>query len=155
MEYILGLSSQGRIFLFSLGFGFLLGFVYDVFCSVRQFAPGSAKLAVAADTVCFVLSAVLTFFFLLVVDFGRIRLYSASGEIVGWVLHYFTAGRLWRRASGAFLAAVGRIIALIFKPFILIFGKIKKSIKKLSVFLKKSSKKSIKNKNLSCKTQCL
>ena len=88
MEYIQGLPAQTELFLLSLGFGFLLGILYDVFRTLRMMIGSSDKLIFAADLLYFLICGVLSFFFLLVTDEGRLRFYTVLGEALGWMIYY-------------------------------------------------------------------
>ena len=152
MEYILALSSQGKIFLFSLGFGFILGFLYDIFRFFRVAFP-APKLIFALDFLYFIFCAFLTFFFLLVIDSGQLRLSSAAGEIIGFAVYFFTCGVVFRRVAAKVSKAVKTAVSIILKPFKYFYGKILILFKKTIYFFKKTLKKSIKKQNISCKTQ--
>lgn len=150
MEYIHGLSTQGRMFLFSLGFGFLLGILYDLFRVIRLTVSRSRGFTLFMDLLYFAFCTVLTFFFLLVLDAGRIRLYSLGGELLGFLVYYFSFGAVASRAGSRFAKAVKRLFALIFRPFVFIFGKTKAGGKNLSLISKKIIKKFKKKQKLSC-----
>jgi len=152
MEYIHGLLTQGRMFLFSLGFGFLLGFLYDFFRFFRLLVNRSRGFTVFADIFYFLLSTLLTFFFLLVLDGGRVRLYSLGGELAGFLIYYFSfgviAGAVFERISNAFKS----IFAVILLPVKFLFTKNNKVVNNLCSFLKKFFKKFKKKQKLSCQT---
>ncbi len=152
MEYILALSSQGKIFLFSLGFGFILGFLYDIFRFFRVAFP-APKLIFALDFLYFIFCAFLTFFFLLVIDSGQLRLSSAAGEIIGFAVYFSTCSVVFRRIAAKVSKAVKTSVLFILKPFIFLGRKILLLFKKIICFLKKFLKKSIKKQNMSCKIQ--
>lgn len=152
MEYIHGLLTQGRMFLFSLGFGFLLGFLYDFFRFFRLLVNRSRGFTVFADIFYFLLSTLLTFFFLLVLDGGRVRLYSLGGELAGFLIYYFSfgviAGAVFERISNALKS----IFAVILLPVKFLFTKNNKVVNNLCSFLKKFFKKFKKKQKLSCQT---
>ena len=152
MEYIHGLLTQGRMFLFSLGFGFLLGFLYDFFRFFRLLVNRSRGFTVFADIFYFLLSTLLTFFFLLVLDGGRVRLYSLGGELAGFLIYYFSfgviAGAVFERISNAFKS----IFAVILLPVKFLFTKNNKVVNNLCSFLKKFFNKFKKKQKLSCQT---
>ena len=74
MDYIQGLSVQTEIFLLSLGFGFLLGILYDIFRTMRLIISKSVTFTVIMDILYFLLCSLLIFCFNLVADSGKIRL---------------------------------------------------------------------------------
>ncbi len=141
MEYIQGLPTQTGLFLFSLGFGFLLGILYDVFRTLRMIIGSSEKLIFAADLLYFLICGVLSFFFILVTDEGRLRFYTVLGEALGWMIYYFSFGTVAMKLSASAVRAVKKLISLIFKPIKFILRKIIALINKIVIFLKKRIRK--------------
>lgn len=145
MGYIQGMAEQTGVFFYSLGFGFLLGIVYDLFRTFRLIISRSAGFAFFADTLYFVLCGFLIFFFMLVTDKGRIRLYAAAGEILGWFIYYFSLGAVAIRISNAIIEFFRRVFCAIssFTKRLLrkIFHKNEKIIKKCKKIIRKSDKK--------------
>lgn len=142
MEYIQSLSAQTNMFLYSFGFGFLLGILYDIVRTVRMIISRSKVFVFAADLLYFTVCAVLTFAFVLVMDSGKIRLYTAAGEILGWLVYYFSLGSIAMRVSSFLCGALKRIFAFIFKPLRCFFAALGKTIGKTGVFIKKILRKS-------------
>ncbi len=112
MVYIQGIAEQTRIFLYSLGFGFLLGILYDVFRTLRLIISRSKGFVFFADLLYFAVCAFLTFCFIMVVDSGRVRLYVALGEILGWFIYYFSLGAIAIRFTNAVTAFFRRIFSV-------------------------------------------
>ena len=81
MEYIQSLSAQTNMFLYSFGFGFLLGIFYDVVRTMRIIISRSKFFTVTVDLLYFIICGVLSFAFSLVLDSGEIRLYVAAGQV--------------------------------------------------------------------------
>lgn len=145
MEYIQSLSAQTNMFLYSFGFGFLLGILYDVVRTLRIIVSRSKIFTVAVDLLYFIICGVLSFAFSLVMDSGKIRLYVAAGQVLGWLVYYFSFGSIAVRITTVVTKAVKRLISFIFRPFLLLIGKIsalfKKSVKICKKIFKKSNKK--------------
>lgn len=152
MEYIQGLAGQTRIFLYSLGFGFLLGILYDVFRTLRLIISRSKGFAFFADLLYFALCAFLNFCYIMAVDSGKVRLYVALGESLGWLVYYFSLGaisikltnavvRFFRRIFSAVSARIKRIWSFVFKKIgkFVLFNKkiIRKTDKKAKFNLQK------------------
>ncbi len=116
MDYIQGLSEQTEIFFLSLGFGFLLGVVYDVFRVVRLIISRSAWFTVFMDILYFLICAFLIFSFNLVVDSGKIRVYVLLGDMLGWFIYYFSLGAITARLSNKFVSSARRLMTVIFRP---------------------------------------
>ena len=82
------------IFLLSCLVGAWIGVVYDAFRIIRIAFP-HGKWAVFIEDVIFVLiSAVFTFFFSVKFLNGFFRVFVVAGEILGFVIYYFTIGVL-------------------------------------------------------------
>ncbi len=141
MDYIQGLARQTEIFLYSLGFGFLLGIVYDVFRTLRLIVSGSKGFAFFCDLLYFAVCSFATFCFILVVDSGRVRLYVALGEILGWLIWYFSFGAIAMKATNAVVRFFRRIILTVSKFFRRIMKRILKKCGKILLFVKKIIRK--------------
>ncbi len=138
MVYIQGLAAQTRIFFYSLGFGFLLGILYDVFRTFRLVISKSKILAFVTDIVYFSLGSFLTFCFIMVVDSGKVRLYVFFGEILGWLIWYFSFGAVALRFTNAVTSFCRR---LIFEPIKRILRKFSRKIAKFASSSKKIIRK--------------
>lgn len=142
MVYIQGLAAQTRIFFYSVGFGFLLGILYDVFRTFRLVISKSKILAFVTDIVYFSLGSFLTFCFIMVVDSGKVRLYVFFGEILGWLIWYFSFGAVALRFTNAVTRLFRRLISeplkRILRKFSRKFGKFASNSKKI---IRKTDKK--------------
>ena len=145
MDYIQGLSVQTEIFLLSLGFGFLLGIFYDVFRTLRLIISRSAGFTVFMDILYFVACTFLVFFFNLVVDEGKIRLYVLFGDLMGWLIYYFSFGEISVRLSNRIILSVRKLFYAVSKPFLRLGYRLKRKNKKYVSFFKKIIKKFNKN----------
>lgn len=141
MEYIQGLNVQTEIFLYSLGFGFLLGILYDVFRTVRMIISNAKSFVIFMDLLYFAVCAFLIFCFNMVVDSGRVRIYVALGEGLGWLIYYFSFGAIALKAGNAVISFFRRLFSVIFKPFGRIFTVLKRKMRRLIGFFKKTTKK--------------
>ena len=142
MEYIQGISSQTALFFLSLGFGFLLGVLYDVFRTVRLIVSDGKRFVFVMDFLYFAACGVLSFFFFLVTDEGRLRIYTLSGEILGWMIYYFSFGAVAVRVTNTVAKLFRRIFSAITASVKFFLRIIKAPFAKLSVFLRKRIKKS-------------
>lgn len=121
--YLAGVSQQLRLFMLSLGLGFLLGIAYDLFRTLRLILlrnPGKYTLFVQ-DIIYVVLCAIVSFLFLLSENYGEIRAYVPAGEIIGFFVYYFTIGVLTMRVGDSVANAVhkflNRLKNIILRPF--------------------------------------
>ena len=141
MDYIQGLAEQTEIFFYALGFGFLLGILYDVFRTLRLIISGSKSFVFFMDLLYFTVCAFLTFCFIMVADSGRVRIYVALGEILGWFIYYFSFGAIALKVSNAIIRFFRRIFKAISKPFKRIFSILWRKISKFGDFSKKIIRK--------------
>ncbi|MBQ8014823.1 MAG: spore cortex biosynthesis protein YabQ [Clostridia bacterium] len=142
MEYIQGLAVQTEIFLYALGFGFLLGILYDVFRTVRMIISNSKGFVFFMDLLYFTVCAFLVFCFNMVVDNGQIKIYVVFGEVAGWFVYYFSFGAIALRISNAVITLVRRLFLLVFKPLRRFSRALKRKTHRLCCFFKKIIKKS-------------
>ena len=145
MEYIQGLTAQTEIFLYALGFGFLLGIVYGLFRFVRMLFPDSKGIVFFADLLYFAICTLLAFSFILVTDGGRIRAYTATGIILGWSVCYFSFGTIAARVGKSVSSFLRRLFWALSKPFVCFGRAISEKTKKINGFCKKNIRKSDKN----------
>ncbi len=141
MEYIQGISTQVVLFFLSLGFGFLLGVLYDVFRTFRMIFSDAKGYVFVMDFLYFAVCGILSFFFMLVTDEGRLRLYTVSGEILGWMIYYFSFGTVAMKISVPVAALLRRIFLMPAKLLTFFFAKIKNIFSKISVFSTKKHEK--------------
>lgn len=145
MVYIQGLTVQTRIFFYSLGFGFMLGILYDVFRTFRLVISKSKSFAFVSDIVYFLLSSFLTFCFIMVVDSGKVRMYVFFGEILGWLIWYFSFGAIALKFVNTFICRVRSIFSAFYKPlkriFLKICRKFGKTVSNSKKIMRKNNKK--------------
>lgn len=145
MVYIQGMTEQARLFLFSLGFGFLLGILYDLFRTVRLMISNSAGFVLTMDILYFCACAFCNFCFVMALDGGRVRAFIALGEAAGWLIYYISFGAVAVKITSAAVRAVHRAAAVIFRPFRRIAAGIRRRYEKNAAFLRKTSIKNDKN----------
>lgn len=121
MDYLQSAPAQLRLFFYAVGFGLLMGVLYDAvrFWRLLAAAPGAT---VALDIFYVLAVGLLDFCFRLVLDHGRLRLYVFCGQVLGWLLWQLTIGRRsirpaaatadWLRARAAALRRPFRLISL-------------------------------------------
>lgn len=144
MVYIQGVAEQTRLFLLSIGFGFLLGILYDVFRTVRMIISNSKGFVLFMDLLYFAFCTFLNFCFILTLDYGKIRIYIAIAELLGWLIYYFSFGAIAIRVSRLASRLIKRFFWLIGKPFKFVLRKIKQLSVIIIRFFKKIFRKSTK-----------
>jgi spore cortex biosynthesis protein YabQ len=93
MLYLPSLADQTKLFLLSLGFGFALGVLYDVFRVLRLvFLSGKRRQILVQDILYAVICTLATFFFFLAAGDGALRFYTAFAVILGWLIYYISLG---------------------------------------------------------------
>lgn len=149
--YIDDISSQLNVFLYSVGFGFILGFIYDIFRIIRILVIKNNKAIPIQDIAYFLLCAVLTFVFLLVVNNGRFRFNILVALVLGFAVYYLTLGRFvlnWvvftARKIHIVIFSISRLITVPYRFVLKIFGKtyqkVPEKIKNIENSRKKASK---------------
>ncbi len=134
--YLDTIGEQGRLFLYSCGFGFFLSALFDVFEFAGEFLPRRKTVYIVRDVLYMVLCTFLLFFFNLAADDGRFKFYIYASSAIGWLVYYFSLGFFTRSIRKTISTLVRRC-----------FVKIKKLISSIILKLKeKRVKKSKKNK---------
>lgn len=148
--YSLSLAQQTKGFLMSLGFGFIMGFFYDVFRIIRISISRSKAAFVVFDILYCIFLCFCTFLFFLTVNEGELRVYLLLGEAIGFAVYYFSLGAVIFSVSEKIILFIKRTLRWIFKIISYPFRKLFEILGKFfSKILKKSRKntKNIKNKS--------
>ncbi len=148
--YSLSLATQTRNFLLSLGLGFLLGMLYDVFRIIRLIISKGKATVVIFDVLYCTVLAFVTFVFFITVNEGEFRFYLLFGEFIGFSVYYFSLGIMIMNAGELFVDKIKCIFKSVFRvvifPFKFFFDKIKVASDKLFKNCRKRSK-NIENKS--------
>ncbi len=115
--YSLSLASQTKGFLFSLGFGFMMGMIYDVFRLVRISISRGKKIQIIFDITYFILLAFLTFIFFITINEGEIRIYLLLGEAIGFAVYSLSLGTIVFAFGEKWIEQIRRFLAFSLKPF--------------------------------------
>jgi len=145
MVYLLNLADQTRLFLYSLGFGFALGILYDVFRVIRLLVAPKGKrfYLLAQDIIYSLICTILSFYFFLAAGDGALRGYCLIGLILGWLVYYVSLGAVALRLSEwlvrqirRFLRAFVRLLASPFLRFLRFLEKSARHARKLRISMK-------------------
>lgn len=109
------LADQTVAFLGAIALGAALGLLYDFFRITRVAFPTPRVVIFAEDVLYFLICAAITFLYLMGWVQGKIRVFLLLGELVGWILYYFTIGQLVMRVSKAFIEGVQHVITFIIR----------------------------------------
>jgi len=146
MEYIISLSSQTKGFLFSIGFGVIIGVLYDLLRVIRLTLTKKRFFILIFDIVFVLTAAVLSFLFFLTVAYGEVRLYIIFGELLGFLIYYFSFGVVAVRFCEKTADKIKHILKSVFRilsaPFVKIYELALGKLKIFGNFLYKLSKKS-------------
>ena len=110
-------SEQLKLFLLSLGAGFVLGILYDILRTIRLTFTKSKKVIFIFDILYFVLFGFDTFIFFLATNKGEFRSYMVFGEVLGWIFYYLSFGLAAKSFTDAFVNAIQDYFCAIFTDF--------------------------------------
>ena len=135
-------SAQPGLLLLSLGVGFALGLLYDLFRTVRlAFFARSAAAVVIFDILYFAVFGLLSFIFILALNKGEVRLYIILAELAGAAVYYFSFGAAAIRLTDAFLRLFRRVCGCVYATVSLPFKALNRVISGLSRRIIKKTKK--------------
>jgi len=118
MEYLPDIADQTRLFLLSLGLGFALGILYDLFRILRLLVGSAGRFGLLAQDILYCLCCTtLSFFFFLALGDGAVRLYLLGGEILGWLVYYVSFGTVALRFSEWLVRQLRRFFRFLVRIF--------------------------------------
>lgn len=85
--------SQVTVFLFAMLLGAFLSLFFDGFRILNVVLKLNLKRIFFEDITYFILSAIITFMYILVMNSGEIRFYIIFGEAIGWLIYRATLGK--------------------------------------------------------------
>ncbi len=86
---------QITIFFYSSGFGLFLSCFYDFYKTIHYLIFKSSKMLVFSDFIYGILFSLFTFLFILVINFGQLRLYIIVGIALGFAAWNFTLSQFF------------------------------------------------------------
>mgnify|MGYP002768872719 CR=1 FL=1 len=90
---------QATVLLYSGLLGIVLGAAYDVFRIVRMIINSKSITIFIQDVSYFIVSGLITFFFVLKTNSGDSRFYIIIGEGIGWIVYHLTVGEFVYKCS--------------------------------------------------------
>lgn len=117
MTYGFAISQQLELLLYSLGFGFFLGFIYRLIMTVRTQAGGKKSAVVFFDILFSVIATVAEYCFLLIYADGQIRLVALAANAAGFAFYRITVDFAVKKVIAVPVRAAVTAVRLIFKPF--------------------------------------
>lgn len=141
MTYGISLAKQTYNFFVSVGFGFALGIVYDIFFIIRNLVSRFRWVTVLCDCLFTVCASVLSFLLLLIITDGQIRAYVILGELIGFFVYYFSLGVFIVRICDRITRFLKAVFAFFKKIFIFIFRVVSYPFRKIFAFFRRIFKK--------------
>ncbi len=142
MIYSGPLSDQIIIFIRCIGLGVLLGLIYEVFSALRCMISDKIPAYVICDVAFSLIATLISFFFMVLYNNGRVRLNLVFAQLIGGVAFHMSCGRYLLKPLTFIVVKIRRVISTLFLP-------VKKLIEKLSSFFSSDGrvpmKKKIKN----------
>lgn len=139
------LAEQTIVFLKSFIFGMVLGAFYDLFRGIRLVKNKNLLVIFICDILYFIVCGILTFIFILYVNYGLIRGYIIIGAFLGAVFYYNTIGAVMIKIMDFLIRLIRRII----RPFVkVIYIPIRKLFRLLVKLLTKFKKIKVKRSKI-------
>lgn len=85
--------------IYSCVLGIILGFAYDIFRILRMIVNSKNISIFIQDILYFIISGIITFWFVLYFNSGDSRFYILAGEAIGWIVYHLTIGDLIYKCS--------------------------------------------------------
>ena len=125
-----------QIILQSAILGFILGAFFEVFRLLRCAGINNNFFVFIQDLTFMLISGVCIFLFTFAVSYGVFRAHIFIGVIAGFLLYYFTLGKLIFALSHSIIALIRKILKLLYKnTVILAYNTIDKSYKKGKIII--------------------
>lgn len=138
MTYAEPLSNQILIFIRSIGPGVIIGILYDVIFSFFRTISNKRCVIITADIIFSVSATLISFFYMVIYNSGTVRLNMIIAQIVGAVAFHMTMGRYVAEMTTFISKIIGKTVAFIFTPFILLYRKL---LSRFGVFKEKINAK--------------
>ena len=109
------IAHQTQVFIYACLLGAGIGFVYDIFRVMRiAFNSNSVVIFLQDILFCLVVTAASAWY-LLYENMGKIRMFIILGEVLGWIIYYFTIGDIVIKFSEKIINILKRILGVITK----------------------------------------
>ncbi len=124
MNYSEPLINQVTVFFKAVGCGVILGILYDVISFIRMIFGERKSVYVFFDTTFFLVSAVISFFFMVLYNSGQVRFNLMLAELFGGMAFHFSFGRYIVKNLSAHIGRVRKIISFLTRPLFNVAKKI-------------------------------
>lgn len=126
----ISLTQQIQVFFGAILLGACFGVLYDLFRIIRLVFLKSFTAVFFEDVLFWIAVTIVTFFFTILFNNGELRLSLVILEVVGFLIYYFTLGRLVFKCFFAFFGMIKKFFSKMHKKTIKIYKKIHKNAKK-------------------------
>jgi len=144
------MTSQTVIFLYSVLFGFFLGYIFDLFRITRIAFKTCNAIIFIEDVIFFVIATISSFIFILTNNNGVLRCFLIVGELLGAIIYFFSLSIVIIKAATAIINFIKAIIRFLYKifirPIIKLFLLIRKMIGKIKVRINRQYQKAKNNR---------
>ncbi len=141
MNYAEPLSNQVLVFIRSVGFGVLLGLIYELFSAVRILLGDKKRAYILCDISFSLTATVLSFFYMVLYNSGRVRLNLLAAQLIGAIAFHIAAGRYLVKPFNYLMEKTRQLLLFLFYPIRYVFGKVKNILARRP----KKEKKKLKN----------
>ncbi len=136
MSYSQPLINQPRILLLSIGVGVLLGLFYSVLQGVFRLTGEGRLSYYLSDGIFVTVFTLVSFFFMVLYNEGRVRLHLILGEVAGIIIFYLCAGKYIYAFIRKVTVILRKLLKAFFKPYAFIFSSFVSGISRLTVGIK-------------------
>lgn len=130
------MPGQAWLFLSTLIAGMAIGLFYDFFRIARKVIPHAGWVVQLQDLLFWVAATIGVFYFMLLRNFGEIRMFAILGVVIGAVLYFYTISKPVLKVSVTVVNFIKRVIStaihIITTPIRFIFNLLNPPIKKLA-----------------------
>ena len=120
------ITGQGTLFLSTVLIGALIGFFYDIFRIIRMVFKHPNFLVQIEDVLYWLIATFLTFYLMLHINSGEIRIYIILGAFFGMAVYFFTLSIFIIKTSDILITFFKKvfftIVAIVFAPIKLVLS---------------------------------
>lgn len=127
-ETYFSFTEHTQLFLLSCAVGIILGIIYDFFRTFRIIIPHNAVLVMLEDIIFFAVYIIIFISFISAYARGQFRIFYILGNIIGFILYFFTVGRIAVLVIKKLVYLIKSILLIILKPFFLLYITVRKKL---------------------------
>ena len=102
----------------SILLGIFLGITYDIFRILRSSIKHNTTIVFIEDMIFFLICSVATFYFMMNVSMGQIRIFILIGELIGAILYKITIGNFITKFIVSVINLIKKTIVCLYKMLI-------------------------------------